>query len=103
MKKKYYFLSIWEKLFNILVAVILVTLITVRFFSDVLHVGIICTIVLFSIGLIMLLFWIVFSFSMRIEFDYDKKELCIRHPYFLKRLKFEDILSIQILRKKRNI
>ena len=43
-----------------------------------------------------ILFWIGFSFTMRIQIDYEKKELYIRYPYFLKRLKFDDVLSIQI-------
>ena len=45
---------------------------------------------------VILLFWIGFSFSMRIQFDYEKKEVYIVHPYFLKRLKFEDVVSIEI-------
>jgi len=34
---------------------------------------------------------------MRIEIDYDKKELYIIHPYLLKRINFSDIISIQII------
>lgn len=34
---------------------------------------------------------------MRIQIDYDKQELYIRHPYFIKRIKFEDVVSIQII------
>ena len=34
---------------------------------------------------------------MRIQIDYEKKELYIRQYYFIKRIKFEDIISIQII------
>ena len=34
---------------------------------------------------------------MRIQIDYDKKELYIKHPCLIKKLKFEEILSIQII------
>lgn len=43
-----------------------------------------------------LLFWVCFSFSMRIQIDYDKRELYIRHTHLIKRIKFDEILSIEI-------
>lgn len=46
---------------------------------------------------LILLFWVGFSLSMRIQIDYEKKELYIKHSHFWKRLKFEEITSILIL------
>ena len=42
------------------------------------------------------LFWFCYSLTMRIQIDYDKKELYFRHYLFIKRIKFEDVLSIEI-------
>jgi Na+/melibiose symporter-like transporter len=44
-----------------------------------------------------LLFWVCFSLSMRIQIDYEKRELYIRHPYLIRKINFEEILSIQII------
>lgn len=97
--KKYYFNSVFRSL---------VYLYMVLFFLGIIIFAIIAkdttslesTIFVVSacgITTLLLLFWVGFSFSMRIQIDYEKKELYIRHPCFLKRLKFEDVLSIQII------
>lgn len=97
--KKYYFESIFRSLIYVYM---------VLFFTAILIFAIIAKdttsrqstmIVISSCSIIIaiLLFWIGFSFSMRIQIDYDKQELYIRHPYFIKRIKFEDVVSIQII------
>lgn len=97
--KKYYFNPVFRSLIYVFI---------VLFFLAVLIFAIIArdttspqsTIIVVSFcGIVdlILLFWIGFSFSMRIQIDYEKEELYIRHPYFLKRLKFQDVLSIQII------
>ena len=43
-----------------------------------------------------LLFWVCFSFSMRIQIDYDKRELYIRHTHLIKRIKFLPIHFLSV-------
>ena len=98
MKKKYYFNSPG---FNI------VYLVMALFFFAIFVIAIIfrettspqSTIIVMTfcsvVGAILLI-WTCFSFSMRIEIDFEKEELLIVHPYFLKRLKFDEITAIEI-------
>lgn len=97
--KKYYFNSIFKSLIYVYMAL---------FFLAILILAIIArdttspesTIMVISLSgsiILLLLPWIGYSFSMRIQIDYEKEELYIRSAYFLKRMKFKDILSIQIL------
>ena len=79
------------------IATILLLLIILCFFTDEIHSGVVFIITIFSIGLLVNLFWIGFSLSMRIQIDYAKEELYIRHPYLLKRINFNDVVSIQII------
>lgn len=97
MKKKYYFNSTKFSLIYILIEIVLVACLVSSFFADEFHFGTIFIITSFAIGVFVVLFWIVFSFCMRIQIDYDKKELYIIHPFYLKKLKFEKVLSIQIV------
>lgn len=97
MKKKFYFNSIWRSAIYVLIASVLLLLIILCCFADEMHSGVIWMITTFSISFFVVLFWAGFSLSMRIEIDYDKKELYIRHPYLLKRINFSDIISIQII------
>ena len=95
--KKYYFNSVFSSLIYLVISTVLIALIVLCCFADEIHSGVIFLITSLSICVTVILFWVGFSFSMRIQIDYEKKELYIRHPYFLKRLKFEDVLSIQII------
>lgn len=97
MKKKYYFNSIQFNLIYILIEIVLVAFLVLCFFADEFHSATIFVITNLSIIIFIILFWIVFSFCMRIQIDYDKKELYIIHPFYLKRMKFEEVLSIQIV------
>ena len=96
MKKKYYFNSIFSSLMYLFIVLFLIGCIILCCFADEMHSGVIFSLISFSISAIIVLFWVGFSFSMRIQIDYEKEELYIIHPYFLKRLKFEDIVFIQI-------
>lgn len=95
--KKYYFESIFRSLIYVVISLILVGYIVLCCYTDEIHSGVIFIIVFLSISVIAISFWAGFSFSMRIQIDYDKQELYIRHPYFIKRIKFEDVVSIQII------
>ncbi len=97
--KKYYFESVGRSLVYVFM---------VLFFTAILILAILAkdttsqqsTVIVVSaccIVISILLFWIGFSLSMRIQIDYTQKELYIRHPYFIKRINFEDVLSIQII------
>ena len=97
MKKKFYFNSIWQSAIYVLIASVLLLLTILCCFADEMHSGVIWMITTFSISFFVVLFWAGFSLSMRIEIDYDKKELYIRHTYLLKRINFSDIISIQII------
>lgn len=97
MKKKFYFNSIWQSVIYTFIAMILLLLIILCFFIDEIHSGVLFIITILSIGLLANLFWIGFSLSMRIQIDYAKEELYIRHPNLLKRINFNDIVSIQII------
>lgn len=96
--KKYYFQSGWRNLGYLpLVLFFTAVLIIAIIFRDATSPeSVVIAISMCSVNLSIILFWIGFSFSMRIQIDYEKKELYIRYPYFLKRLKFDDVLSIQI-------
>lgn len=97
MKKKFYFNSIWQSIIYIFIAVILLLFIILCSLADDVHSGLIFIMIILSISMLVILFWAVFSLSMRIQIDYDRRELYIRHPYLLKRINFDDVISIQIL------
>ena len=95
--KKYRFQSVARSLVYLIIALVLIAFIVVCFLSDEIHSGVIFIISFFSICVIIITFWVGFSLSMRIQIDYEKKELYIKHSHFWKRLKFEEITSILIL------
>ena len=95
--KKYYFYSIFKSLIYLFISIILIALIVLCCFADEIHSGVIFAITVLSISVAIILFWFGFSLSMRIQIDYEKKEIYIRQPYFIKKIKFEDVLSIQII------
>ena len=97
--KKYYFESISR---------ILIYVFMIMFFTAILIFAVIAkdttsqesTVIVISFCSVInsiLLFWVCFSLSMRIQIDYKKRELYIRHPYFIRKINFEEILSIQII------
>ena len=97
--KKYYFESIYR---------ILIYVFMIMFFTAILIFAVIAkdttshesTVIVISFCSVInsiLLIWVCYSLSMRIQIDYEKKELYIRQYYFIKRIKFEDIISIQII------
>lgn len=97
--KKYYVIAFYKNIPFILMAI---------FFSAILVIAIISknttepepTIFVISFCSIMIVFvnfWIWFSsFYYRLQIDYEKKELLINYPYFRKKFKFDDIVSIEI-------
>lgn len=95
--KKYYFNSIMYSLIYIIISIVFVSMAILCLFADDLHSGVIFVIVFSSISAFVTLFWSVFSFSMRIQIDYINKELYIIHPCFIRKIKFEDIISIEII------
>lgn len=95
--KKYYFKSVGGSLIYLVIALFLIGCIVLCCFSDEIHTGVIFVITVLSVSVVTIIFWIGFSLSMRIQIDYTQKELYIRHPYFIKKMKFEDVLSIQII------
>lgn len=95
--KKYYFQSLSKSLIYLGIAIFLICYIVLCCFSDEIHSGVIFVITFLSISVVTIIFWFGFSLSMRIQIDYNKQELYIRQPYFIKRIKFEDIISIQII------
>ena len=92
--KKYYFQSVFRSLIYLFISLFLLALIVLCFFADEIHAGVIFVITVLSISVVAISFWFGFSLSMRIQIDFEKKELYIRQPYFIKRIKFEDIISI---------
>ena len=97
--KKYYFESIYR---------ILIYVFMIMFFTAILIFAVIAkdttsqesTVIVISFCSVInpiLLIWVCYSLSMRIQIDYEKKELYIRQYYFIKRIKFEDIISIRII------
>ena len=97
MKKKFYFYSIWGSVIYGLIAVILLLMIITCFFADEMHSGVVFIITILSISVLATSFWAGFRLSMRIEIDYDKQVLYIRHPNLIKRIDFKDVVSIQII------
>lgn len=93
MKKKYYFNSFMSSFVYVFIALPLFGYTILCFFADQFHLWLVIVLI-FLISII--LFWVGFSFSMRIEINFEKHELYIRHPYFLKRIKFDDVISIEI-------
>ena len=97
MKKKYYFNSIWNSLIYFLIVLFLLGLLILCLLADEKSSGVALIIFCLSICIVLLLFWVGFSLSMRIQIDYDNEKLYIRHPCFLKMLNFQDILSIEVI------
>ena len=94
--KKYYFQSIGRSLIYLFMSIIFVGLIILCCFADEIHSGVIFVITVLSVSVTAVLFWFVFSLSLRIQIDYEKKELYIKYPYLIKKIKFDDIISIYI-------
>ena len=95
--KKYYFQSVFRSLIYLFMSLFLIGLIVLCFFADEIHVGVIFVITSLSTSVVAILFWFGFSLTMRIQIDYENKELYIKSPYFIKRIKFEDIKSIKTI------
>ena len=95
--KKYHFESVFRSLLYLFIALFLIALIVLCFYIDELHAGVIFVLTVLSVSVVAILFWFGFSLSMYIQIDYENKYLYVRQPYFIKRIKFEDIISIQII------
>lgn len=95
--KKYYFQSTLKSLIYLGIALFLICCIVLCCFSDEIHSGVIFVITFLSISVVAILFWFGFSLSMRIQIDYNKQELYIRQPYFIKRISFKEIISVEII------
>ena len=95
--KKFHFESGFRSLFFLFIALFLIALIVLCVYIDELHEGVIFVLTVLSVSVVAILFWFGFSLSMYIQIDYENKYLYVRQPYFIKRIKFEDIISIQII------
>ena len=95
--KKYHFESVFRSLLYLFIALFLIALIVLCFYIDELHAGVIFVLTVLLVSVVAVLFWFGFSLSMYIQIDYENKYLYVRQPYFIKRIKFEDIISIQII------
>ncbi len=95
--KKYYFESVFRSLIYLFISLFLIAIIVLCFYVDELHAGVIFVLTFLSISVVAILFWFGFSLSMRIQIDYNRRELYIIHPCLLKRINFDDVISIQII------
>ena len=95
--KKYYLQSIFKSLIYLEIALFLICCIVLCCFSDEIHSGVIFVITFLSISVVTIIFWFGFSLSMRIQIDYNKQELYIRQPYFIKRISFKEVISVKII------
>lgn len=95
--KKYYLQSIFKSLIYLGIALFLICCIVLCCFSDEIHSGVIFVITFLSISVVTIIFWFGFSLSMRIQIDYNKQELYIRQPYFIKRISFKEVISVKII------
>lgn len=95
--KKYYFQSIFKSLIYLGIALFLICCIVLCCFLDEIHSGVIFVITFLSISVVTIFFWFCFSLSMRIQIDYNKQELYIRQPYFIKRISFKEVISVKII------
>ncbi len=95
--KKYHFESVFRSLIYLFIALFLIALIVLCFYIDELHAGVIFVLTVLLVSVVAVLFWFGFSLSMYIQIDYENKYLYVRQPYFIKKIKFEDIISIQII------
>ena len=95
--KKYYFNSFVRSLVYLIIALVLIGLIVLCCMADEIHSGVIFAITFLSISVTAILLWFGFSLSMRIQVDYINKELYIIHPHLIRKIKFEDIISIEII------
>lgn len=101
MKKKYYFGSVGSSIGYMIISLFLIGLAILGFFADEIHAGVIFCIVFFLVSSSIILYWAFFSLSMRIEVDYEKEELYIRHFTIIKHIKFKDIVRIDIMDYKK--
>ena len=95
--KKYHFESVFRSLLYLFIALFLIALIVLCFYIDELHAGVIFVLTVLLVSVVAVLFWFGFSLSMYIQIDYENKYLYVRQHYFIKKIKFEDIISIQII------
>ena len=95
--KKYYLQSVFSSLAYLIIVIVMTGFIVVCFFEDEMHSGVIFSMIFLSISVVVVLIWVGYSLTMRIQIDYEKKELYIKNPLCIKRFKFEDVLSIKII------
>ena len=97
MMKKYYFESFFKSLVYLFISFYIIGQIVLCFFADEIHAGVIFVLTILFSSLVVILFWFGFSLSMRIQIDYNKQELYIRQPYFIKRISFKEVISVKII------
>lgn len=95
--KKYYFYSRFRCFTYLFIALAIIGYASIGFFADYIHGFLIfCMVILYvSAGIVLL--WMAFIFSSRIQIDYENEELLIKAFYLIKRIKFEDIISISVI------
>ena len=92
--KKYPYQNIFKSLVYIYISLPLIGFTYVGFIADEFHLWLIIELIA---GACFLWFYAFFSLTMRIQIDYEKKKLYIKFPYFIERIKFEDIKSIKTI------
>ena len=97
MKRKYYLNSIGYSLVYLFITLFLCALIIAVFFTDEFHLFLVIALIFLIVAAVITLFWACYSFTMRIEIDYENKILYIRYWDFIKKISFDDIVSIEIL------
>lgn len=97
MKKKYYFWSTKESLLKLLPVLIFGPLIIPFFYADEIPPLAIAGLCLLIFIVVSVPFRVGFLLSSRIQIDYGRKELYIRYDSLIRKIKFEDIVSIEII------
>lgn len=94
MKKKYFFQSRFICFSYFLYSLPIFGMAYLTCIADTFHWWLLAELILFA-GF--LWFWGIWTISYRIVIDFNKKEICIKHPGCEKKIKFKEIQSIEIV------
>ena len=97
MNQKFYLYTKAATIPYWIMSVIFSGIIALGFVVDEINSGVIITMSFFAVTIAILITWSIILPKLRIEIDYEKKELFYWNDYFRRTIKFEDIRALEIV------
>lgn len=103
MNKKFYLYTKAATIPYWIMSVIFSGIIALGFVVDEMNSGVIITMSFFAVTIAILITWSIILPKLRIEIDYEKKELFYWNDYYRRRIKFEDIRALEIVEHREKV